>query len=116
MQNNIKALRHARKLTQKDLSEAASISRSLLSEYESGRKFPNTRRLDALARALDVAPSALIADGEEAAPRPLSDQQKELLELTFELSDAGLRFLLSSAKGQLADADPALKEGSADGE
>ena len=58
-----------------------------------------------LAGVLNVAPADLIRETHDKHDRPLSAQQKELLELTFALSDEALLFLLKSARAQIDDQD-----------
>lgn len=66
----VRKLRKERGLTQQQLSEAAAISRSYISEIETGEKHPNTRRLEQLARALGVHPAdLLVQDGEDSGIR-----------------------------------------------
>jgi transcriptional regulator with XRE-family HTH domain len=62
----IAELRKAKKWTQADLAKAANISRSQLSEIETGGKPANTKRLAAIAAALGVPPEDLF---ERGAPR-----------------------------------------------
>lgn len=52
--NNIKKYRHARKLTQEQLSEISEISCDYLSEIERGKRYPSMKRLDMIAEALNV--------------------------------------------------------------
>ena len=57
-------------LTQEQLSERAGISLSFLGMLESGRRHPNIAMLFRLASALDVRPSALIAELEREVDSP----------------------------------------------
>ncbi|HEX6420566.1 MAG TPA: helix-turn-helix domain-containing protein, partial [Acidimicrobiales bacterium] len=54
MTDRIRALRAARGLSQRDLSERAGVSRQLVGAVEAGRHVPNVRAALALARALEV--------------------------------------------------------------
>lgn len=58
----VRELRKARDLTVEQLANAAGLSKSFLSEIETGKKQVNGRRLEALAAALNVQPVDLIAD------------------------------------------------------
>ncbi len=55
----IKEIRKMRGLTQEQLAEAAGMSRSHLAEIEGGKRPPNTRRMEAIAKVLRVAPADL---------------------------------------------------------
>lgn len=55
----IRALREAAGMTQEGLAEAAGVSRSLLAQWESGARRPNTLRLAQVARALRVEPAQM---------------------------------------------------------
>lgn len=56
----IRELRKSRGWTQEQLAEKAGVSRSYLTEIETGAKTVNVRRLDAIAEALGVETVALI--------------------------------------------------------
>lgn len=56
----IRELRKARGWTQEQLADKAGVSRSYLTEIETGAKTVNMRRLDAIAIALGVETPALI--------------------------------------------------------
>lgn len=62
MRLRLKELRQAKGLTQAVVAARAAISISYLSELESGKKGANSRRIEALARALGVSPVDLIDD------------------------------------------------------
>jgi transcriptional regulator with XRE-family HTH domain len=61
----IKELRLKKKLTQGELASMAGMSRPLLAMFESSARLPNTRRLEALAKALDVPTEALFDSNDE---------------------------------------------------
>lgn len=61
----LRALRNAFGMTQEQLAEGADISLKHLGEIERGRGNPTLTTLEALAKALHVTPSDLIALGDE---------------------------------------------------
>ena len=66
-------------LTQKDLSEVASVSQAYISQIERGQAVPRKNTLDALAIALDTPQSVLIGAGQEHdAPQPLETRELPL--------------------------------------
>lgn len=86
MKLRLKQLRDMRGLSQRALAEKAGMSPSYYADIERGDKQINARRLDALARALDVEPADIISD--EANPEDvkmraeyegLPEAQKELV-------------------------------------
>ena len=54
-ENPIKIIRKYRGMTQKDLAEAAGISRPYLTEIETGRKDGSIRALKSIAGVLDIS-------------------------------------------------------------
>lgn len=62
----IERLRRQRGMTREALAEASGVSASYLSEVERGYKRPSTDVLAALAQALGMAPSELLALVEES--------------------------------------------------
>jgi len=64
----IERLRRQRGMTREALAEASGVSPSYLSEVERGFKRPSTDVLAAIARALGMAPSELLADVESSSP------------------------------------------------
>jgi transcriptional regulator with XRE-family HTH domain len=61
---NIQNLRHSRNLSQEDLSLKADVDRSYLSKIELGRNSASIDRLERIAIALEVDPSALFTKRE----------------------------------------------------
>lgn len=51
---NLKFYRNLRNLTQEKLGELTGISTDYISELERGKKVPSIKRLDLIAKALDV--------------------------------------------------------------
>jgi transcriptional regulator with XRE-family HTH domain len=59
---NVKRLRQAKKLTQEALAHAAEIDTRYVGGIERGQENPSVAVLGRLAEALDVHPSALLAE------------------------------------------------------
>ena len=55
MENNLRKLRKARKLTQVELQMRTGIEQALLSKYENGERVPPTESLIILADFYDVS-------------------------------------------------------------
>ena len=51
---NLKYYRHAQNLTQEQLGELSGISTDYISELERGKKVPSIKRLDKIAKALNI--------------------------------------------------------------
>ncbi len=58
--SRIKAARKAKKMTQRDLSDAIEVSATSIVYWERGEVEPKNKNLSALARALDCAPDYLL--------------------------------------------------------
>jgi transcriptional regulator with XRE-family HTH domain len=56
----IQKIRKAREITQEQLAERLNVSQSWLARIETGREIPNLRRLQQIAKALDVKVKDLI--------------------------------------------------------
>ncbi len=54
LKNNLKLYRNMRNLTQEQLAEMAGISTDYISELERGKKVPSIKRLDYIAKALNI--------------------------------------------------------------
>ena len=54
LKTNIKLFRTMRKITQEKLSELSGVSTDYISELERGKKVPSIKRLELIAKALDV--------------------------------------------------------------
>ena len=54
LKNNLKLYRKFRNLTQEQLGELSGISTDYISELERGKKVPSIKRLDLIAKALDI--------------------------------------------------------------
>jgi transcriptional regulator with XRE-family HTH domain len=57
---NIQKIRKGRQITQEELAERLNVSQSWLARIETGRKIPNLKRLQQIARAFDVKVKDLI--------------------------------------------------------
>ncbi|MBO6273415.1 helix-turn-helix transcriptional regulator [bacterium] len=54
LKHNIKLYRNKRGLTQEQLGERCGVSTDYISELERGKKTPSIKRLDMIARALNI--------------------------------------------------------------
>ncbi len=54
------ALRHIVSITQRELANAAGVSRSAVAQWETGRSTPHLHHLSAVARTLQVTTDALL--------------------------------------------------------
>jgi transcriptional regulator with XRE-family HTH domain len=57
---NLRRLRHAKGISQEDLSYEADINRSYLSKLEKGASYPGLEIIAKLATVLEVAPAELL--------------------------------------------------------
>lgn len=81
MKLRIKAIRESKGLTAETVAGKAGISRSFFTQIENGDKVPNTRRLLAIATALDVSVRDLLDEPSK------NERQEQLMELVSHLSD-----------------------------
>jgi transcriptional regulator with XRE-family HTH domain len=88
----IKQLRLERGMNQEMLAAKAGMSRSQLSEIESGKKPANTLRLAAIAKALGVDEKDLFSPGAESA------YESEIHQLMKRMSDDDREALLHMAR------------------
>jgi transcriptional regulator with XRE-family HTH domain len=51
---NIQKIRKAKQITQEELADRLNVSQSWLARIETAKEIPNLRRLQQIARALDV--------------------------------------------------------------
>lgn len=73
---NLKRIREAKKLTQRELWEAASIGKSSLTAYEAGRSDPTGDTIVKLAKALGVTTDELLLTEQE---RTVSEDMTPIL-------------------------------------
>jgi len=73
---NLKRLREAKKLTQREVWEAAEISKSSLTAYENWRSDPTGDTIVKLAKALGVTTDELLLDDQE---RTVSEDMAPIL-------------------------------------
>lgn len=109
---NMKKLRKAKKLTQKELGELVGISEAQINLIENGKRSPSFETLLKIAEALDCEMADLVSKRENIAPEDnkktatnngdgLTDVQKEFLSVFYSLTDQDVSVLLSAAKAQL---------------
>jgi len=75
--DRIKSLRKENDLTLRELAKKANISHSFLSDIENNRSNPSLKRLQDIAKALDVTVSYLL--GEEEQNQPILEKLKKFL-------------------------------------
>jgi transcriptional regulator with XRE-family HTH domain len=66
--SRLRSLRERRALTQRELAELAGVSRATLISLEAGRDNPYPTTVRKLAKALGVAPDALMEPDEDQRP------------------------------------------------
>ncbi len=84
---NLKRFRVAKKLTQREVWEAAGVSKSSYTAYEAGRSEPTAETIVKLARVLGVSTDELLLRDDE---RALSDDMAPILK-RFESLPADIR-------------------------
>ena len=57
---NLKEIRTSKKITQADLAAAINVSRTVISHYERGAKFPSLERIVQIAKVLNVTLDDLV--------------------------------------------------------
>ena len=77
----IERARKAKGLTQAQLGSAIGKTKSAIGNYEQGTREPNAETLQAIAEALDVAPTSLVDHG--------LDTVQDVLEVLFQMEEAG---------------------------
>lgn len=82
MKLRLKELRKAKGWTQREVAEKAGISLSYYTELELETKQINARRMDAIAKALEVEPFELIRSGDDGN---VHAKQKRLNEIISQL-------------------------------
>lgn len=68
----IKVYRTARDTSRKELAKRSGLSYSYLAEIENGAKYPSSKALHLIARALDLSPAELL-QATETLPAPAED-------------------------------------------
>lgn len=104
---DLKAIRARRKelgLTQKELGDLVGCNESTISQYESGKRWPQQEMLLKLAEALHMSVSEMTGDSMSLSLTPL---QRQLVDATDGLSDDDLRALINVAK-RMQTALPAM--------
>ena len=114
---NLKTIRKARKMTQKELADIVGVSESSISQYESGAKSPSFEVALKIAEALDCESADLVTerkgllnliDGEDkkiSATKGdgiikdnLTDDQREAIDLIPQLTASSSAAVLSVVK------------------
>lgn len=87
---NLKELRNSRNIIQKDLAEYIGVSRAIISQYESGDKFPSVETIEKIAEYFGVTIDYLLGsnntidDLEEQFPEGVQVLRRATKELTPE--------------------------------
>jgi transcriptional regulator with XRE-family HTH domain len=76
----LRAIRLLRRLTLREVAQAAGVSESFVSQLERGRSSASVATLQRLASALGIEISDLFADERVSGPRVLRRQERQLLE------------------------------------
>ncbi|MFW6378130.1 MAG: helix-turn-helix domain-containing protein, partial [Bacillota bacterium] len=75
--SQLKKLRKANKITQKDLAQALGLAQTTIANYENGSRFPNQETLVKLANHFDVTLDYLIKN-EMNQPASIGKIEQEL--------------------------------------
>jgi transcriptional regulator with XRE-family HTH domain len=76
----LRAVRVLRRLTLREVAQAAGVSESFVSQFERGRSSASVATLQRLAAAVGIEISDLFADESQSGPRVLRRQERQLLE------------------------------------
>jgi transcriptional regulator with XRE-family HTH domain len=76
----LRAIRLLRRLTLREVADAAGVSESFVSQLERGRSSASVATLQRLAAAVGIEISDLFADESQSGPRVLRHQERQLLE------------------------------------
>ena len=101
MKTNIRQIRKARGLTQKQLADMIDVSESIISQYENGRKSPSNETLLKLGEALDCSVSDIL-DDRKAFNFALSTLERDLIQKYRALDERGRRVVEAVIDAQSA--------------
>ena len=101
MKTNIRQIRKARGLTQKQLADIIDVSESIISQYENGRKSPSNETLLKLGEALDCSVSDIL-DDRKALNFALSTLERDLIQKYRALDERGRRVVEAVIDAQSA--------------
>lgn len=104
--SNLKKARKKRGWTQTQLAVESGISFRGLQDIETGKRFPRTGTLDALAGALGVSSEELLHGGEMGGSPDRAQLIARLVAILPALNELELRNLLSSAEASPSLARP----------
>ena len=91
LQENIKATRKARGLSQEEVARRLHITRQTLSKWENGLSVPDAQLLIRLAEILEVSVSQLLEDNSESDPETGATVAEQLERLNLLLSERNRR-------------------------
>nr|WP_276580145.1 helix-turn-helix transcriptional regulator [Lacticaseibacillus parakribbianus] len=86
----IKSMRASRRLTQKDLAEAAGLSLSSIQSYENGTREPKRQSMDAIMWALNQYPETKVAkrvNSEKMLKEASADKPKKVKSVDLATDD-----------------------------
>ncbi|MDR1748457.1 MAG: helix-turn-helix transcriptional regulator [Spirochaetaceae bacterium] len=83
---NVREVRRREKLSQRELARRMNVSACYIGYIESGKRFPSSEKLSALAETLGVSLSSLFRSGEEPFPSVSGQGWYELQGLVEEIS------------------------------
>ena len=79
MDNRLKELRKAKKITQEQLADIIGVSQSLIALIEKGKRDIDFTLAEQLAKALNVKPYELMP--EEWQPQPITPAEQQILDM-----------------------------------
>lgn len=99
---NVQRERKKKGLTQEQLAEAAGISWSAVSRFETGQSMPSLERIIKIAEVLDVGIETLLYDYVKVYPNVEDDESREIIQLLSISTMKEKRHLLEYMKMFLA--------------
>lgn len=98
--SNIKKLRESKDMTQEELAEKIGVTRSAVTQWESGWSNPKMGNIEALATFFCVDKSTLIEDAKKKDQASSLDADEErLLYMYRDMTNAGRAALMATAEG-----------------
>jgi transcriptional regulator with XRE-family HTH domain len=86
----VRVYRAAQDMARRDLAERAGVSYSYLAEIEKGAKYPSSKALHAIAKALGLSPAELLTASEtlEAPEEQIAIAAREASSIAYQMSPA----------------------------
>lgn len=106
----IKARREELNMTTEELGQLIGVQRSAISKYEKGKVDLKAKQIQAIAKALDISPYALLADDEDENTQRLEALHQDprlglLFDRTRKMSKADVDFMLQMTDRILKERD-----------